>query len=480
MKITKTIIGLSVFLLGTGGCKNQKQSEQNKTENINKKQMNILFISVDDLRPELGCYGNSLIHSPNIDKLAAQGVMFNRSYCNIPVSGASRASVLTGTRPRRNSFIYYYDTIQSLRPDVPTIGKYFKEHGYYTIHNSKVMHHPNDAAGSWDDEWWPDCLGSWRNYVLPENIAADTLKGQRGPAFECADVPDNAYKDGKTAKKTIRDLKMLKETGKPFFLAAGFVKPHLPFNAPQKYWDLYNPKDISLPKNTYKPKNAPGLAMHNWEELRQYGNIPPQEPLTDEAALNLKHGYYACVSYIDAQVGKILNALDSLGLRENTVVMLWGDHGFNLREHGLWCKHCNFHTSLHTPLIVSAPGMSKGKITESITELVDIYPSLCELAGIPVPEHAEGNSFVNVLKNPSEEIDGLAVCRWGKGWTLIKDQYFYTEWFDGNDSVYANMLYDHNNDSDENVNIAVNKENKKLIEQLSVTLHENLGDKFDD
>ncbi len=479
MKTTKTIIGLSVFLLGAGGCKNQKQADQNKNEDAGEKQMNILFIAVDDLRPELGCYGNEVIHSPNIDRLAAEGVMFNRSYCNIPVCGASRASILTGTRPRRNSFIHYHDTIQVLRPGIPTLGKYFKENGYYTIHNGKVMHHPNDAAGSWDVEWWPDCIGSWRDYVLPANIAADTIEGQRGPAYERTDVQDNAYKDGKTAEKTIRDLKMLKETGKPFFLAAGFFKPHLPFNAPEKYWDLYNPSDISLPENTYKPKNAPDESMHNWGELRAYAGIPAKGPLTDEDALNLKHGYYACVSYTDAQVGKVLNALDSLGMRENTVVVLWGDHGWNLREHGLWCKHCNFHTSLHTPLIVSAPGYSKGKTSEAITEYVDVYPSLCQLAGVPVPEHAEGNSFVHVLDNPAAEIDGLAVCRWNEGWTLIKDQYFYTEWFDENDSVYARMLYDHSNDPDENVNIAVNEENKKLIEQLSATLHDNLGDKFD-
>jgi len=479
MKTINSIIGLSVFLLGAGGCKNQNQAEQNKTEDTGKKQMNVLFIAVDDLRPELGCYGNDLIHSPNIDKLAAQSVMFNRSYCNIPVSGASRTSLLTGTRPTRNTLMTaHHDAIDNKRPNVPTIPGYFRKHGYYNIRNGKITHHTWEDTASWNEVWYPKTNhGFWRDYILAKNWKFENPND--GLPYECVNVSDTGYMDGKTALKTVNDLKRLKDRNQPFFLGVGFYKPHLPFTAPKKYWDLYNPDDIFLPKNTYKPENAPDIAMHNWGELRKYGGIPPQGPLTDDAALNLKHGYYACVSYIDAQVGKVLNALDSLGLRENTVVVLWGDHGWNLREHGLWCKHCNFHTSLHAPLIVSAPGMSKGKKTESITEFVDVYPSLCELAGIPVPEHAEGNSFVNVLKNPSAEIDGLAVCRWGEGWTVIKDQYYYTEWFDENDSVYARMLYDHNNDPDENVNIAVNEENKKLIEKLSAILHDNLGDKFD-
>ena len=471
------IIAGSLLLLVANSCNNTQ------TGNTEKQQeaKNVLFIMVDDLRPELGCYGNDIIHSPNIDRLASEGVLFNRAYCNIPVSGASRASLLTGTRPRRNSLMRYDDTITASRPGILTLGKHFRENGYVTIHNGKIMHHPNDAKGSWDEEWWPPSNNDsiWCDYLDPENVSIVRTR-ELGYPFEKTNVNDTAYKDGKLAEKTIQDLIKLQKSGKPFFLATGFFKPHLPFNAPEKYWDLYKPEDIKLPDNNYKPKNAPEEAMHNSGELRQYYNIPKKGPLTDEQAHKLKHGYYACVSYTDTQVGKVLSALDSLGLRKNTVIMLIGDHGWNLREHGLWCKHCNFNTSLRTPLIVSAPGIKKGEKTNAITEFVDIYPSLCKLTGIPVPAHAEGKSFHQVLKNPDSSIDGIAVARWKKGFTLIQDQYFYTEWFNKQDSIFAKMLYDHQMDPEENRDISGLQENKELVEKLSKQLHQNLGEKFED
>lgn len=477
-KISKTIIYAGSFLLlSANSCKNQKSDAGNKEQ----EPLNVLFIMVDDLRPELGCYGNDVIHSPNIDKLASEGVVFNRAYCNIPVCGASRASLLTGTRPRRNSFLSYKTTISGDRPGIPTLGKHFRENGYHTIHNGKVMHHKNDAKGSWNEEWWPESNTdvTWRDYADPENINIERT-GERGYPYEKIDVPDTTYKDGKLAKKTIQDLIKLKETGKPFFLASGFFKPHLPFNAPEKYWDLYNPDDIKLPPNDYKPENAPEEAMHNWGELRQYYNIPEKGSLNDNLAHKLKHGYYACVSYIDAQIGMVLSALDSLGMRENTAVVLIGDHGWNIREHGLWCKHCNFNTSLRTPLIYRGPGAAKGEKTNAITELVDIYPTLCKLTGIPIPGHTEGNSFHHVLNTPDKSIDGIAVARWRKGYTLIRDQYFYTEWFNDRDSTFARMLYDHQIDPGENTNIAGLEENKELVKKLSKQLYQNLGEKFDD
>jgi arylsulfatase A-like enzyme len=195
-------------------------------------------------------------------------------------------------------------------------------------------------------------------------------------------------------------------------------------------------------------------------------------------AHTLKHGYYACVSYTDAQIGKILDALDRLGLSENTIVVLWGDHGWNLREHGLWCKHCNFETSLHTPLIMRIPGLDQGQTMDAITEYVDIYPTLCDLAGIDIPEHAEGNSLLPVLKGEAENTDGIAFCRWRNGYTLIKDQYFYTEWWNENDSTYARMLYDHEKDPEENVNIAERPENAELIKELSRELKAAKGENF--
>ena len=468
-----TILKVSPLLATAvfGACNQQKEDN---------KPLNVLFIAVDDLRPELGCYGKEQIHSPNIDMLARQSVLFTRAYCNIPVCGASRASILTGTRPTRNSLMHYYDRIDEQRPGVPTLGKYFRDRGYYTIHNGKVMHHQGDAAGSWNEEWWPPSNATWRDYELPENVALDTSGITRGPAFENVEVPDTAYNDGKTAEKAIADLAKMKENGKPFFMALGFLKPHLPFNAPRGYWEMYDPSAIHLPGNTGKPENAPDLAMHNSGELRAYADIPPTGPVSDEMARQLIHGYYACVSYTDAQIGKVLNALDSLGLRENTVVVLWGDHGWNLREHGLWCKHCNFNTSLNAPLIISAPGMTKGAKTNAITEFVDVYPTLCELAGLEIPDHAEGTSLVNILKDPTAATDGIAVSRWMQGYTIIRDNYFYTEWIDSTDQVNASMLYDHTIDPDENVSMALEPENQELIEELRKELKENRGIHFSD
>ena len=478
MKKNMIKTGLFSTLVLLGGCSGSSSEGISQQVENQKQRLNFLFIAIDDLRPELGAYGESRIHSPNIDQLAAGAVRFDRAYCNIAVCGASRASILTGTRPTRNTWINYYDAITEMRPDVKTLGHIFRENGWHTIHNGKVMHHAGDASGSWDEEWWSETSGSWRDYEDPENIHKDTALSLY-PSYEALDVDDNVYRDGKIADKTIADLKKLKESGDPFFLAAGFLKPHLPFNAPKKYWELYDSADIVLPQNTKMPQNTPEVAMHNWGELRQYEGIPAEGPLTDEMAHKLKHGYYACVSYTDAQVGKVLRALEELDMAENTVVVLWGDHGWNLREHGLWCKHCNFETALQVPLIIRAPQLDMVNATSAITEFVDVYPTLCEMAGIPIPAHAEGKSLVPVITGEAEEVDGLAICRWKEGYTIIKEHYAYTEWLDSSDNTYASMLFDHAADPDENFNIAHKPENKELKETLSRELKENLGENFD-
>ncbi len=251
----------------------------------------------------------------------------------------------------------------------------------------------------------------------------------------------------------------------PFFLATGFFKPHLPFNAPEKYWALYDGK-ITLPDNNYPPEGAPIESIHNFGELRPYAGVPLEGPVSDDLARELIHGNYACVSYTDAQVGKILYELKRLALDQNTIVVLWGDHGWNLREHGLWCKHCNYETSLHTPLIVKVPGRRQVKSTSEIVEYVDIYPTLCELAGLELPEHLEGSSFKKLLFEPEAVSDGVAVCQWYKGITTIRENWFYTEWVNDNDSSYARMLYDHRVDPDENVNISEEPEHAEIIDDL--------------
>ena len=450
-----------MFLLALASCNSET------TKNQVPETPNILFIAVDDLRPELGCYGKSLIKSPNIDRLAAEGTRFDRSYCNIPVCGASRASLMTGLRPARNRFLTYFTWADEDAPGITTLPKHFRNHGYHTISNGKIFHHDTDASDSWDEIWHPtSSSNSWRDYILSENIKADSSGTKRGAPVERADVADNGYKDGKTAEKVIQDLKKLKEQDKPFFLAAGFLKPHLPFNAPEKYWAIYDGK-ISLPDNNYPAENAPKESMHTFGELRAYEGVPEEGPVTDEMALDLIHGYYACVSYTDAQIGLILDALVDLKLEESTIVILWGDHGWNLREHGLWCKHCNYETSLHTPMIVKVPGSKQVKSTKEIVEYVDIYPTLCELAGLNLPAHLQGNSFKELLFDPSATSDGVAISQWYAGITTIKENWFYTEWVNDEDQEYARMLYDHSEDPDENVNISERDENQTIIGELS-------------
>lgn len=431
---------------------------------------NILFIAVDDLRPELHCYGREMISSPNIDRLAAEGTRFDRSYCNIPVCGASRASLMTGLRPARNRFLSYLSRADEEAPGIITLPGHFRKNGWYTISNGKIFHHDNDDSASWNEIWHPVSNSiSWRDYALEENILRDTSDLFRGPPFERAGVADSIYKDGKIASKTIRDLQKLKELHKPFFLAAGFYKPHLPFNAPEKYWALYDGK-VALPDNNYPPENAPPESLHNFGELRAYAGVPPNGPVPDEFARELIHGYYASVSYTDAQIGKILDELERLELDRTTIVILWGDHGWNLREHGLWCKHCNYETSLHTPLVLKVPGTDQVGATSEIVEYVDIYPTLCELAGLELPDHLQGNSFRELLFDPDATSDGVAICQWYAGITTIRENWFYTEWVNDRDSAYARMLYDHRVDPHENRNISEDPIHAETIDGLSAEM----------
>jgi iduronate 2-sulfatase len=435
---------------------------------------NVLFIPIDDLRPQLNCYGQTQMVSPHMDELAGEGVIFQNAYCQVPVCGATRACLLTGVRPNRERFVTYHAWADKDLPGALTLPEHFRKHGYTTISNGKVFHHRTDTADrSWSEvPWHPGTRGNWRNYLLQENQAIAATNDGRGPAFECADVPDNAYIDGQIADRAIQDLHRLKDAGEPFFLAVGFLKPHLPFNAPKRYWDLYKRAKIDLADNPFRPRGAPDAAMHNWGELRAYFNIPAKGSLPDEMARTLIHGYYAATSFTDAQVGRLLHELDRLGLRENTVVVLWGDHGWQLGEHGLWCKHCNFNTSLNAPLIVSAPDFKGEMMSNALVEFVDVYPTLCELAGLPLPDHLEGTSFVPLLEHPNRQWKKAAFSRYFAGDSIRTDQYLYTEWTNNEGDVTARMLYDHKIDPKENENISEKSENQELVAQLSKTLRD--------
>lgn len=448
-------------------CCQTKQEQQSAKPNV-------LFIAVDDLRPELGCYGQAHIKSPNIDNLASNGLTFINAYCNVPVCGASRASLLTGIRPTRNRFRSHSTYAQKDAQGAISLPQHFKNAGYHTISNGKIFHHIDDIPESWSEEpWRPRERGGHLNYMKEENWQIFDSTGKGSP-YEMADVPDENYFDGQIAAKTIKDLKRLKEEDKPFFLATGFLKPHLPFNAPQKYWDMYPEDTIVLPENYYPPKNAPNAAIHNFGELRHYYGIPAKGPVSDDMALKLIRGYFACVSYVDAQIGKVLDALEELGLKENTIVILWGDHGWQLGEHSIWCKHANFKTSLNAPLIISAPGMTSDTKTEALVEFVDIFPSLCELAGLEKPAQLQGKSFTPLLENPNLPWKEAVYCRYVRGESVKTKDYLYTEWFNDQNESFASMLYNHQQDPDENVNVSEDPAYSEKVTELQKLLKEHV------
>lgn len=457
-----------------------------------KTKPNVLFIAVDDLRPELGCYGEKQIKTPNIDRLAKQGTVFNRAYCQQAVCSPSRTSLLTGLYP---DAVQVHDLVTHFRttvPDVVTLPQYFKSQGYYTRSFGKIYHGLLDDPLSWSEK--SSQLKSLKldtaGLRSSEDLVARTIQAiataeqnrnkqlvkRKMPAFECTDVPDNMQGDGKLAEEAIALLKEDKMKNKPFFLAVGFRKPHLPFVAPKKYWDMYDAEKIDMAKNPFYPENAPEIAFTDWGELRFYEDIPVVGALSDDQAKILKHGYYACVSYIDAQIGLLLDELDTQGLSNNTIVILWGDHGWKLGEHGMWCKHTNFEVDTRVPLICYSPGQEKkGAHSNALVEFLDIYPTLCELAGLPAPDHLQGKSFAPLLNTPDKKWKEAVFSQYPRpngvmGYSMRTDRYRFTQWFDKNKQVMATELYDHFKDENENMNIAGDRKYESLISDYALLL----------
>jgi len=436
-------------------------------------RLNVLFIAVDDLKPLLGCFGREDVRSPHIDRLAARGTVLERTYCQQAVCAPSRASLMSGCRPDTTRVWDLRTPLRRTMPEVLTLPQHFKAHGYTTVSLGKIYHHyvKDDPLGWSEKPWRPS--GDWkgRGYLTPEAqvVAARHGKG-RGPASECADVPDGAYPDGVLATKAIHTLRRLKD--EPFFLAVGFYKPHLPFNAPKTYWDMYPPETIDLADNPFKPTGAPDLAMTNWGELRNYPGMPKRGRLTDDQARTLIRGYKACVSYADAQIGRVLGELERLGLSDRTVVVLWGDHGWHLGDHGLWCKHTNFESATRAPLVLASPRIPGGKRTRRLAEFVDIYPSVCDLAGLAVPRHGEGTSLVPLMRDPQREWKAAAFSQYPRGrimgYSMRTERYRYTEWQRRKTGeVVARELYDHQEDPQENVNLAAAGEHRDLAARLA-------------
>ena len=420
---------------------------------------NVLFIAIDDLRPLLGCYGYPEMHTPNIDALAGRGTLFNRAYCQFPVCNPSRASVLTGLRPDtvgvHDNFAHFRDTV----PEAVTLPQHFKTHGYHTRSVGKITH----GAAAWEDELsWSAPI--WRQRWRPLNKRAS-------PSWQALDVADDELEDGKIAKAATEIMQQIKDD--QFFLAVGFNKPHLPFYAPSKYFDLYTTQGFKIPTNSTLPQNAPDIAS-NPKTLGVYQDVPTNPPLSDEKTLELTRAYAANVSYIDAQVGHLLNQLEVLELTENTVVVFWGDHGFHLGEHGLWRKNTLFEDSVRSPLIVSVPGQTYlGAKTDALVELVDIYPTVCDMCQLPIPTVLEGVSMVPVIEQPTHPWKTAAFSQLRRGsdlhgYSMRTQQHRYTEW--GENGSHGVELYDYEADPDETVNIAGQLENAELVAYLSEQL----------
>ena len=423
-----------------------------------KDRYNVLFIVVDDLRPLLGCYGHPEIHTPNIDALAERGTLFNRAYCQNPLCHPSRTSMLTGLRPETTGVFSNTVNFRDNLPDAVTLPQYFKESGYHTQSIGKIEHNAlaRDDAYSWS-------VPSWVPPWIPFNPLLI-------PAWRSLDLEDNDLSDGRTADQAVAVLAELQDT--QFFLAVGFEKPHLPFYAPRKYYELYAQVDFTFPPTSTLPSGTPAIANNKLDGLREYKDIPDDGPLSEAKILELIRAYAASTSYMDAQVGRVLQQLNTLGLSENTVVVFVGDHGFHLGEHGTWRKNTLFEVALRSPMIISVPGQQPNR-TDALVELVDIYPTLCDACQIPVPSELEGLSLTPVIEHPARPWKTAAFSQLNRagarGRSIRTTQYRYTEW--GNDGRRGKELYDYDADPNETINIVDLPENTELVAHLSEQLH---------
>ena len=464
---------------------------------------NILFIAVDDMRPDLGCYGNQIAKSPNIDRIAARGTVFNRAYVQQAVCSPSRTAIMTGLRPDTTRVWDLETHFRVAQADCITLPQHFKANGYHCAALSKIYHSGLEDGRSWSEpHWYPKGRAvdtdpvDWtkqivtRHDVNTEEFSAPLAAGparkngksaKNGPAFEVSPKSDDQLPDGATAAEAVKRLHDLKSKGQPFFLAIGFLKPHLPFVAPKKYWDLYDPNTIPLPTIDHLPTGAPEFAGHINGELHNYPGVPRDEPIPAEFARTLRHGYYACISYIDAQVGRVLDALEQEGLADNTIVVLWGDHGWQLGDHGLWHKHTNFELATRAPLLISVPKQkTAGRKCDAPVEFVDVYPTLADLCGLPQSADLAGSSLKPFIENPAAPMAKVAISQYPRsagqagavmGYSIRDERWRATFWRERNGSrIIATELYDEQNDPAETVSLHDNPEHKSLLETLAKNL----------
>jgi len=484
---------------------------------------NILFISIDDLRPELGCYDNDFIKTPNIDLFAEDGLVFNRAYCQSAVCAPSRASLMLGLRPDSTHVWHLGDQFRKINSDAVTMPQYFSKYGYYTVSIGKIFHNYMPDSISWDEpDLRPYPYGEPEHllrdgetfYVNEDNqeiqrTRRDSMLAIRkityadgwncGPVIEIGMSDDKDYIDGAQTDLAIETLKRIKDQDQPFFLALGYYRPHLPFAAPKKYWDMYNRDSVPMPNNPSQPEGAPAFAMNSMYELRAYAGTstkphPIDGTIGEDSTRLLKHGYLASVSYVDACVGKLLGAMKEMDIYDNTIIIMWGDHGWKLGDMGSWGKMTNYEIDTRVPLVLKAKGKrqkAKGGITSGLVELVDIFPSLCDLAGIPVEDYLQGTSFVPLLENPDIEWKEAVFSQFHRrpkvahdggrymGYSVRTKHLHYIEWYTWDnkrhtplDSVSAE-LYDHRVDPYEKLNRIDEIDYNDDIYQLKLHLKKN-------
>ena len=468
---TPCILGFGLLLAGMAGA---------------AERPNVLFIAVDDLRPWLGCYDPKLAVSPNIDRLAKEGRRFSRHYVQVPTCGASRCALMFGRYPGRLPGDAGNEAIQktAARQPLPALPALFRQQGYRTVSVGKITHYPGgrggkgwadgpeELPGAWDESLMPG--GTWKtpegamhgyaNGMTRQQAGKDPAKK---PVSQSVAGDDRTYPDGWTADEAVKRLTDLAAGDQPFFFAAGFIKPHLPFAAPESFFKATSEITAPVPRAAEKP--AFPTTWHGSGEFRQYAlneGDPFREPSSAEA---YRRAYLACVRYTDAQVGKLLAALEASPAAKTTIVVLWGDHGFLLGEHAIWGKHCLFEEALHSPLIIRVPGQKKpGEAAEAIVETVDLYPTLAALAGLPISKELDGRSLVPQLEDPAAASDGQAAGFWQGSATLRTDRHRLI--LSGKDRATVE-LYDHREDPAETVNVAQSQAGRiaglrKQLEQL--------------
>ncbi|WP_296704836.1 sulfatase [Algoriphagus sp.] len=452
------------------------------------KKPNILFIAVDDLRSELGHFGNTQIQTPNLDQLASKAVSFTNHFVHVPTCGASRAALLTGMRPRRSAelsnLIMQNEFPKKAENEIPeTFIHHLKRNGYHTVGIGKISHSADGYVYEYEEEVsdqrelpysWDELLfdaGKWKTgwnafFAYADGENRQSMNKQVKP-YEAGEVDDLGYPDGLTTQLAISKLKELKGQDQPFFLGVGLFKPHLPFTSPKKYWDLYDEESIPVALNPTKPKNVSESSLLPSGEFNQYAlgeEHPDLEKVASEAyAKKIKHAYFAAASYSDAQIGLILDELKALNLEENTIVIIWGDHGWHLGEQQVWGKHTLFENALKSALIIKIPGTEqKSRLEKSIVESVDIYPTLLELAGIESPYQLDGESLVSLIEQKENPANQTAFSYFKNGITVRNERYRLTKYFRNQEPTIE--LYDHQNDPLETINIAA--DNPELVKSL--------------